>query len=63
MPMANEEDYVSRPIVTTREPVGPKNAASKGSVGDQAVMDAVMIVAAAWIFLFFLSFSLRGHNV
>ena len=63
MPMANEEDYTSRPIVTRREPVGPKNAASKGSVGDQAVMDAVFILAAAWIFLFFLSFSLRGHNI
>lgn len=63
MPMANEEDYTSRPIVVSREPVGPKNAASKGSVGDQAVMDAVLIIAASWLFLFFLSFSLRGHNV
>jgi len=63
MPMAVEESGVSRPIVTSREPVGPKNAASKGSVGDVAVMDAICIVVAAWALLFFLSFSLRNHNV
>lgn len=60
--MVSEDSRVGRPINMTREPVGPKNAASKGSVGDQALMDAVWIVLAAWLFLFFLGFSLRAHN-
>ncbi len=63
MPMAREEERVGAPILTSREPVGPKNASSKGGIGDQALMDAVMIVVAAWALLFFLGFSLRKHNV
>ena len=63
MPVGMEDKFTSRPISTTREPVGPKNAASKGSVGDQALMDALMIVAAAWAILILLTFSLRHHNV
>lgn len=63
MPVATEDARVGKPISTTREPVGPKNAASKGSVGDTALMDAVWIVVAAWALLFLLGFSLRSHNV
>lgn len=63
MPMATEESRVGNPIVTSREPVGPKNASSKGGTGDQALMDAVALVIAAWIILFFLGFSLRKHNI
>lgn len=63
MPLATEDERMGRPIVTTREPVGPKNAGSKGSVGDTALMDAVAIVLAAWVLLFLLSFSLRKHNI
>jgi hypothetical protein len=62
MPLRNEDDRQGRTIVTTREPVGPKNAASKGSVGDVALMDALAIVIAAWVVLFLLAFSLRRHN-
>lgn len=63
MPMGVEDQFVGKPITTTREPVGPKNAASKGSIGDQALMDALIIVIAAWVVLFLLTFSLRHHNV
>jgi hypothetical protein len=63
MPMGTEDSRQGRPIVTTREPVGPKNAASKGSIGDQALMDALMIVGLAWVVLFMLTFSLRHHNI
>ncbi len=63
MPVAVEEEYTSRNIKTTREPVGPKNAGSKGSVGDTALMDAVAIVLIAWVVLFLLGFSLRRHNI
>lgn len=61
--MAREDERVGQPIVMTREPVGPKNAASKGSVGDVAFRDALTIVIAAWVILFLLSFSLRRHNI
>lgn len=63
MPMVKEDERVGRSIVTSREPVGPKNAASKGSPGDVALMDAVAIVLVAWVILFFLAFSLRRHNI
>lgn len=63
MPFATEDDRQGKTITTTREPVGPKNAGSKGSVGDMAVMDAICIVVAAWIVLFFLAYSLRHHNI
>jgi len=63
MPMGTEENGTSRPIVTTREPVAPKSSGSKGTVGDRAVMDAVMLVGACWVALFLLSYSLRNHNV
>lgn len=63
MPMGMEDKFTSRNISTTREPVGPKTAASKGSVGDKALMDAIIIVIAAWLILFMLGFSLRTHNV
>ena len=63
MPMGTEDPRQGNPIVTSREPVGPKNAASRGSTGDKALMDAVMIVIAAWVLLFLLGFSLRAHNV
>lgn len=63
MGMNSENERVGDPIQTTREPVGPKRAGAKGSVGDQAVMDAVLIVAIAWGILFALAWSLRKHNV
>jgi hypothetical protein len=61
--MVTEQDHVSRQIVTSREPVAPKTAGDKGSTGDQALMDAVLIVVGAWALLFLLAFSLRKHNV
>lgn len=63
MPVGMENTFTTRPIKTDREPVGPKNAASKGSIGDQALMDSLIIVVAAWAILFFIYFSVRGHNV
>jgi hypothetical protein len=63
MAMVTEPERVGNPIVTTREPVGPKTAGDKGTPGDMAVMDAVLIVGCAWLLLFFLAFSLRRHNV
>lgn len=63
MPMSTEDARVGNPLVTTREPVGPKTSGSKGSVGDVALMDAIAIVIGAWVLLFLLAFSLRHHNI
>jgi hypothetical protein len=63
MAMITEPERVGVPIQTTREPVGPVKSGDKGTPGDVAVMDAVMIVGAAWLILFLLAFSLRRHNV
>lgn len=64
MPMASEETAsTGRKAIFTREPQGPKTAASKGSLGDQALMDAVAIIVVCWVLLFLLTFSLRRHNV
>jgi hypothetical protein len=61
--MVNEDTRVGNPLTTSREPVGPKRGGDKGSVGDQALMDAVLIVLIAWVFLFLVMFSLRRHNI
>jgi hypothetical protein len=63
MPFGTEPERSGKAAVFSREPVGPKNAGSKGSVGDTALMDAIAIIVAAWLILFFLAFSLRRHNI
>jgi hypothetical protein len=50
-------------LVTSREPKGPKRAGAPGTVGDQALMDAVWLIVAAWVVLFLLGFTLRGFNI
>ena len=61
--LQSEDDRLGQPIRTSNEPVGPKNAGAKGSVGDTALMDSVVIVGIAWAILFGLMFSLRRHNI
>ncbi len=50
-------------LVTSRDPVGPTALDNEQAPGEQAVMDAVFIVAGCWLFLFILVYSLRKHNV
>lgn len=50
-------------LVTSRTPVGPDDEKVAKSAGERAVMDAVLIVCGAWAVLFFLTFSLRSHNI
>lgn len=63
MPMNSEDSRQGTPATFAREPVGPKRSGDKGTPGDVALMDAVMLVGACWVFLFLLFFSLRRHNV
>lgn len=50
-------------LVTSREPVGPRAPGDKGSAGDRALMDGILIIGIAWAILFLLIWSLRSHNV
>jgi hypothetical protein len=62
MPLATET-YTPPRLVTSHEPKGPKKATDKGTPGDQALMDALCILGAAWVLLFLLMFSVRSHNL
>lgn len=63
MPFGVEPERQGNPATFTREPVGPKGAGAKGSLGDTALMDAIAIVVGAWVVLFVLAYSLRRHNI
>jgi hypothetical protein len=63
MVMGHEPERINDVLTVAREPKGPKRAGDPGSTGDQALMDALIIVLLAWALLFFLAFSLRRHNI
>jgi hypothetical protein len=63
MPMESEAPSGRPSLKVSREPKGPAQPGEKGSMGDRAFMDAVIIVGIAWAVLFALVFSLRGANV
>ncbi len=65
MPTATEPDKVTYLVGTDKNPArDPKvKAEGKGSIGDKALMDSLIIVIGAWILLAFLAYSLRHHNV
>lgn len=62
MPMFKEPEGAP-PLVTSNEPKGPKRAGEKGSMGDQALIDACVVIVMAWVLLFVLYGSLRAHNI
>ncbi|HEY6018776.1 MAG TPA: hypothetical protein VIY48_02470 [Candidatus Paceibacterota bacterium] len=62
--MSVDDSQQSRPLTTTNEPKGPVGKkGGKGSMGEQAFNDAVLMVGIAWLVLFLLVFSLRSYNV
>jgi hypothetical protein len=61
--MATETPTGRPDLVTSRKPVGPRHPTGSGSVGDQALMDALIIIGAAWLVLLYLTFSLRSFNI
>ncbi len=64
MPMVQEESRTSRPVLfASREPKGPAKPSDKGSLGDQALTDAMIILVACWVALFILAWTLRKYNV
>ena len=62
MPMVTETDEANR-LVTNREPKAPRKAGDPGSMADQAVKDAIVVIAVCWLILFVLAYSLRKHNI
>lgn len=61
--MTSENERQGNPLVVAREPKGPIKPGNKGSVGDVALMDALIGIGAAWLILFALIYSLRRHIV
>lgn len=57
----NVVDLKGMPANPGRDPKA--QVEGKGSIGDKALMDAIMIVVLAWAVILFLAFSLRHHNV
>lgn len=51
------------PLTLTREPKSRKGPGTPGSLGDQALTDAITAIVIGWALLFLLAFSLRKHNV
>lgn len=64
--MATEQENVVSLVGTRDNPAREprkRPPTGKGSIGDQAFVDGVIIVVAAWALLLFLMFSLRSYNV
>lgn len=61
--MVSEVENKTSPLTLKREPKAPKRAGDPGSIGDQALKDAITIILIGWVLLFLLAFSLRKHNV
>jgi hypothetical protein len=65
-PTGTEDEKVMHLVGTkdnpTREP-RKRPSTGKGSIGDTAFKDSVIIVIAAWVVVLFLYFSLKSHNV
>lgn len=61
--MVAEDDRIGGNLKLTNEPSGPVKAGDKGSIGDQALKDAILIVAICWLIVFGAIFSLRRHNI
>jgi hypothetical protein len=61
--MVSEDDRIGGNLKLTNEPSGPVKAGDKGSIGDQAFKDAVLIVCICWAIVFATVFSLRRHSL
>jgi hypothetical protein len=61
--MVSEDDRIGGNLKLTNEPSGPVKAGDKGSIGDQAFKDAVLIVCICWAIVFATIFSLRRHSL
>lgn len=67
MPPIATEDVPSAPLVGTKDNPArdprKRPVTGKGSIGDVALRDGIMIIALCLAFLLFLAYSLRHHNI
>jgi hypothetical protein len=66
MPTATESEKVVNLVGTKDNPAREprkRPGTGKGSIGDTAFVDGVIIVVVAWLVVLFLMYSLRAHNV
>lgn len=64
MSLLKREESDPPTLATSREPVAPNAKDKRGqTIGDQALMDAIVIIVVAWAVLILLVFSLRSHNI
>jgi len=61
-PMDTRTDLKGTPDNPGRDPKA-KDKSGRGTIGDKALMDGIVIVVGAWLVLIFLVMSLRNHNV
>lgn len=61
-PMDNVTSLKGMPDNPGRDPKA-KDKSGRGTIGDNALMDGIVIVVLAWVILVFLVMSLRHHNV
>lgn len=62
--MATDEAPVTQ-LVTERDQTskGKSKKSNNRSIGDQAFLDAMLIIGGAWLVLIFLVYTLRAHNI
>lgn len=71
MPILEDEGQTSPTLVGApgnrpRDPsatVQGRKKGGKGTVGDQALMDSIILIGISWVLLLLLFYSVRGHNV
>jgi hypothetical protein len=65
MPMDKDpnETQGNPTLAQGRDPKRKIKRGEPGSMGDNAFMDAVIIVIVAWVILVLLAYSLRHHNI
>lgn len=69
MPIHQEMGVPTPPLVGTKDNPArdPSSTAKgndgKGTVGDRALMDSLILIGIAWGLLLLLFYSLRGHNI
>lgn len=65
MPVSTDDSRATPPVLaTSNEPVAPKTKDGRPeSVGNQALMDAIVVICVCWAVLFLLAWTLRAHNI
>ena len=50
-------------LTSEREPTGVTAPGTKGTVGDQALMDGIYLIVLAWVIVFAIAISLNKYSI